>query len=36
MVLRRVSPLNREDWVAFMADLKKGPSPEKKAIPAAM
>ena len=37
MVLRHVSPLNHEDWVAFLEALKKGPSPEKKrAIQAAM
>ena len=29
MTLRRVSPLKHEDWVALVADLKKGPSPEQ-------
>ena len=37
MALRHVSPLNHEDWVAFLEALKKGPSPEqKRAIRAAM
>ena len=29
MVIRRVSPLKHEDWVALVAELKKGPSPEQ-------
>ena len=29
MALRRASPLEHEDWVALVAELKKGPSPEQ-------
>lgn len=29
MALRRVSPLDHEDWVALVEKFKKGPSPEQ-------
>ena len=37
MVLRRASPLNHEDWVALVEDLKNGPSPDQaKAVEEAL
>lgn len=37
MALRHVRPLSHEDWVAFLEDLERGPTPEQtKAIHDAM